>query len=423
MEKDKIVYIIQSPPFWVKTPPLGLAYLKSYFRNTKTDVKVLDLNLALFQLFSFSKTQWLNLNEEFEQNLFFYTEKIFPYLLDNVYKLLTNADIVGFSIFKRNITFSFALAKKIKEKFPEKQIVFGGPQTLYLSKTAELNPDYTWIIGEGEKPLGDLINNRLKHVYFFEEIDYLDNLPFLDFHPLNIKAYSSYLPIFSSRGCPFQCGFCAEKLLYKKFRCHCPQYIIDQIKYLINRYEINNFIFCDSMFNHDNNWLEKFCLLVIQNKLNIKWEAQIRITSRFPADLPALMKKSGCYNLFIGLESGSDKMLELMNKGFNSCTALNFLNGFKSNGLHFEISLILGYPGETEEDFRDTIDFIVQNKGIITKIAQINPFIDYLGNFPDLLFPQRETEQRIKTLVSVLKSEKIKYTRSFINNLVYRNDN
>jgi radical SAM superfamily enzyme YgiQ (UPF0313 family) len=130
------------------------------------------------------------------------------------------------------------------------------------------------------------------------------------------------------------------------------------------------------------------------------------------------MKKSGCYNLFVGLESGSNNMLRAMNKGFNLETALDFFKSLNKAKLQFEISLIFGYPGETEGNFRDSLDFIRQNKKLIPKIAQANPFVDYLGDHENK-YPLNTVKSRIRKFLRILELEKIRYTKSFINNLIY----
>ena len=247
----------------------------------------------------------------------------------------------------------------------------------------------------------------------------LDTLPFCDFSPLNIELYSRSLPLFSSRGCLYKCKFCTERFLYKKFRHHSPGYMVEQIYYLQKKYHTNNFIFCDSLINYKQAWLKEFCSLVIKNKLNIKWEAQMRIEHNFPLDLAKLLKKSGCYNLFIGLESGSDKMLGLMNKGFTSACASNFFKILRKANLHFETSLIFGYPGEEKKEFKETLNFIIENKKNIPKIAQVNAFVDYLGNFPDKMFSGHQAKERTQLFLKLLEKEKIRYTKSFINNLIY----
>ena len=414
------VHIIQVPPFWLKTPPLSLIYLKNYLKSKKVSVSIHDLNFTLYKHLNFSLNKWLTLDEEFENKLFTIVQEKAPTILENLYSQIQDSQFIGFSLVKRNTTFTFKLAGHIKKKFPDKKIIFGGPHTLFLKKKNKLNFCDYWVVGEGEIPLYNILANTAPHISCFEEISDLDTLPFLDFEPLNPRNYSNSLPLLSSRGCPYSCKFCSEKLLSKKFRHHSPRYIVEQIKHLISKYEIRNFVFCDSLINYKNQWLEDFCKLVIKNKLGIKWEAQARIKPDFSASLASLMKKSGCFNLFIGLEHGSDRILTLMNKGFTSNEAAIFFKKLKSADLHFEISLILGYPQENQKDYLETLSFIKNNKSIIPKIAQVNPFIDYLKEFNEN-FPTPEGLNRVSSFIKFLQNEKIKYTKSFINNLTYEN--
>ena len=388
------VYIINTPPGWLKTPPLALAYLKTYLDSKKIDAKVMDLNMALFQLYNFPKGQWLSLNDLFEKDLFKNSEQLFPEFFNNIYKRIENTDVVGFSLFKRNAQFTFSLAKRIREKFPDKRIAFGGPHTLFLDKRGVLDKEYTWVIGEGEIPFEKIASGDSKRIFRFEEVTDLDTLPFIDFQGLNLKSYQPVLPIFSSRGCRFKCAFCSERVLYHKFRQHSPKYMIEQIKMLKLKYSTDTFVFCDSMINNDAQWLEEFCRLLIAQELNIKWEAQFRIVAGFEPTLAAMMKASGCFNLFIGLESGSNHTLSLMKKGFSTDTAAEMFDCLKNSSLHFELSFIFGYPKETEKDFQETMLFILKNKHLIPKVAQANPFVDYLGNFPTSIPTEEATSRR-----------------------------
>ena len=132
------------------------------------------------------------------------------------------------------------------------------------------------------------------------------------------------------------------------------------------------------------------------------------------------MKKSGCINLFIGFESGSDTILRLMNKRFSVNTAARFFESLNQAGLQFEISLIAHYPGETEVEFKETLNFLVENSKNIKKIAQISLFRDYPGTH--VLVPNNYQEKegllKIDRLVKVLKDNGIAYTASYINNLI-----
>ena len=415
-----IVYLIICPPFWLKTPPIGLEYIKRYVekKNKDVEVKILDLNILFYKLFRPDKKRWLKLDKAWEENLFSLTEEKFPHVLENILKKIKEAELVGFSLFLRNYDFTFRFIQRIKEKYPEKKIVIGGPQVFFMKlHKEELSEDFFWIVGEGEEAFNYILNNDCQKIIEYKEVENLDEIPFLEFDNFKMQSYS-ILPLYSSRGCPHNCSFCTERLLIKKIRQHSPLYLVEQIRLLKEKYKIDTFSFQDSLININIEWLENFCKLILKNNLKIKWEAQIRVDKRIKKDLASLIKKAGCFNIFIGLESASNKVLEKINKGFRKEDALRFFNILKEAELHFEVSLILGFEGEDEKDFKETVDFIVKNKKIIPKIAQINPYIDYFRK-PLCISPIGK--KRVEYLVNILKKEKIPFTKSFINNLFYEN--
>ncbi len=416
---NKTVHLIQAPPTWIKTPSLSLAFLRAYLKKEKINLKTIDLNQLTFKTLTPDPKKWLSLDKTWENNLFAIVEKKYPFLLENIYKKVEASNFIGFTLFKRNLNFSFSLAENIKKIYPKKQIIFGGPHTLFLAKTQKTNQSDYWVIGEGEIPLTEIVKGGNKKKYYFSQVKDLDSLPFYDFTWLEKPNSLSCLPLFSSRGCQFHCNFCTECLLYKNFRFHSPKYLIDLISYLKAKHKINHFVFCDSFLNYSHNWLKTFSSLIIKKQINIKWEAQFRIDKNLDLALAKLLKKSGCYNLFVGLESGSSKILKLMNKQFAIQDALSFFKILNQARLHFEVSLILGYPGETKKNFAETVNFIQKNKKIIPKIAQINTFVDYLGSFKQRLISHKEKQERLDSLVKTIKNEKIPYTKSFIQNLIY----
>ncbi|MBU2102673.1 MAG: radical SAM protein, partial [Candidatus Omnitrophica bacterium] len=242
---------------------------------------------------------------------------------------------------------------------------------------------------------------------------------FVDFDVFDRGHDARALPIVSSRGCIWSCNFCSEKNLYKKFRHHSPAYVTGHIKHLVKKHNVHTFIFCDSLINYSNGWLSEFCELLLKEELAIQWEAQMRVDGAFPLELGRLMKKSGCYNLFVGLESACDKTLRSMQKGFTVKNALDFFITLADAGLQFEISLILGYPGETHQDFEETIEFIKKNKRSIPKIAQANQFVDYNNECGDVSLPAEDAQKKIQRFCAMLAEEKISYTRRYIGNLMY----
>ncbi|MBI5207464.1 MAG: radical SAM protein [Candidatus Firestonebacteria bacterium] len=136
------------------------------------------------------------------------------------------------------------------------------------------------------------------------------------------------------------------------------------------------------------------------------------------------IKKSGCYNLFIGLESGCNNTLKHMNKGFTKEEAQIFFQKLNDTGLFFGISLITGYPGETDEDFKESLDFVINNKNLIPKIEQINPFTYYDGTNTlksnDYKINSVSLE-KMNIFINEIKKNNFKYTNAFLGNLIEKN--
>lgn len=419
-QEEKNICIIYPPPSWIGWPPLSLIYLYTYLSSKNLSTKIIDLNILFYKLSSLPSKKWLKLDRIWENNLFIDLKQKYPKIFRNLINTLRQYPYIGISISKRNWPFSLQLARYIKKNIPLTKIVFGGPYTIFLQQDNKLYPEYIWVIGEGELALENIVKGDNHTYHFFREIKDLDSLPFPNFSPLSFRQYSARIPLISSRGCPYQCAFCTEKELYRNFRYHSPKYMVEAMAYLSKKHRMNTFVFCDSLINYNLKWLNEFCHLLVNKKIKVKWEAQIRVVKNFPQELAKLMKISGCYNLFVGLESGSDRILYAMKKGFTTDTAREFLKTLKSANLQFEISLIVGYPYEDEDDFKKTISFIVKNKDIITKIAQINPFVDYKKSFPQETYPTDLGIKRVEKLVKILEQEKIRYTKAFINNLIYK---
>lgn len=362
----KDVLLVLCPPVWHKLPPLGLAYIMEYLKSNGYSVDVVDLNV-----------------EEVD-----------------VLDVASNYDWIGFSVFKSNEPNTLDLVKRIRQRSSHIKIILGGPQCFSWQFTGfpyEVRYVDSVVIGDPLPPL--------------------DERPFPTFSGFKLPRYERKraLPIIASRGCIGRCRFCSERLLTDGFQVRNPEGIVAEIRY---HKKVNNtkwFTFHDSLINGNLRHLEELCDLLIGEE--IYWDAQAIIRQDMPEGLLVKMKKSGCFNLFIGLESGSDKILKLMRKGFTTVDASNFFRKCKSVGLHFEISLIVGYPGETEEDFHETLDFILRNKEYIPKIAQVNPYIKYPGT--DLEQPPLEIGlRRVQEVIRLVEGLGIKYTPEFINNLL-----
>jgi radical SAM superfamily enzyme YgiQ (UPF0313 family) len=138
-----------------------------------------------------------------------------------------------------------------------------------------------------------------------------------------------------------------------------------------------------------------------------------------PERLFEKMKAAGCYNLFIGLESGSDRVLALMKKGFTLKEAILTLRKLKAAGLHCEVSLITDFPGESDEDFAQTMSFLAAHRDLIPKIGQMN-CVQYLPGTP--IAGQQSAARlssRSQRLVEFLREQQFIITPEFMENLHY----
>lgn len=430
------VSIFILPPHWVKLPNLSGVYLKSYLRSKGIkDVTVYDFNIECFGKLKIPARRYLALNKDFEEGFFQRIREDVPGVFKRILTISARSDIIGFSLFSRNRVFSFKLYEQLRERFPRKAFVFGGPEAMKMYVAQEPLPEpegdtVFWVAGEGEKPLYDVCSGKeQERKFLYQEIDDLDTLPFLDFDDYDFSLYrKKMIPLISSRGCPYQCNFCSESFLYKKFRHHSPGYMVEHIQHLLAKYHISTFSFQDSLFNYNLSWLEEFCSLLIKKNCTIQWEAQMRVRKDFSPALAQLVKRSGCFGIFVGLESGSDKVLQAMNKGFTTEDALRFFKVLNAAHLYFEMSMILGYPDETEGDYDQTVDFVLKNRKHIPKVAQVNPFVLYTPSriaekcTADVYHANGIGNKRVKAFCRVLKRNKIRHTEAFVNNLLYTDD-
>jgi radical SAM superfamily enzyme YgiQ (UPF0313 family) len=417
---------ILCPPVWEKLPSLGPAYLLSYLRGYNINTFFVDLNNIAFNFASLEMKRSWTINRTFTGNfLFEYCFKdhfeIFEKVIETIDKNKIN--FVGFSVFNTNRFFAIEMARFLKKNFKKVKIIFGGPEVLTIKFEGYRYPDFVdyFVMGEGEIALKKIITeDPLENIFEFEEQKDINFFP--DFSDVDLNDYprKNALPVIFGRGCVNKCNFCSERLLYKYYRHKDENFFIDELLYYKEKFGIEWITFYDSMLNANIKSFEKVLDLMIERRLNLKWDAQIAIRNDMCDEIFFKMKEAGCINLFIGLESGSDNILSKMNKNFTTEIAKSFFKKLKGANLHFEISLIIGYPDETEKDFRKTLSFIEENMELIPKIAQVSIFRNYPGITARRTteYEEKESMKKLEFFVNFLENKKIPFTRSYINNLI-----
>ncbi|MGA1871448.1 MAG: B12-binding domain-containing radical SAM protein [bacterium] len=428
------IALAMCPVFWPAMPPLSLAYLKGFLKKKKIEAECLDLNHFFFTHVSPAfKDEWRkSCSREFEKNILDLLRMHCPAMVHSMIERLLHYDIIGFSCYKSNCVATQQIARILKKNKPDMRILLGGPEitACYFKWKENITEKFGdcadfIVVGEGEAPLFDYViekNNPSPSIALFQELDDADELGSPDFNDFELASYpkKGAISLMLSRGCIRRCQFCAERLLYKKFRLYSVETIIQQITSLTQK-GISTFIFHDSLINGDLFWLDRLCDAFIENCGSIKWEAQMAIRKDMSEALLRKMKRSGCYHLFVGLESGSRRTLKQMNKGYTPVDALHFFKKLNDAGLSFGISMLIGFPGETQEDFMKSLQFVIDNKAIIPKIEQVNPFVYYEGiPFKETSDYKDEPEslRRAQLFIERIKQEGIKHTNAFLLNLV-----
>lgn len=275
-----------------------------------------------------------------------------------------------------SVTPQWPIVKKIiediKKETPEAKIIVGGAHPSALPhRCLEEGADYA-VIGEGERSIEKILNGEKNQIVKSERIEDLDTLPF----PARelVEGYKKNVVI-CSRGCPFACKFCCTKKMWGGVKIRSVRNVISEIDDIIKKSKTDFFMIQDETFGFNKKWADEFCEEISKRK--IKWGVQTRARICTPEFLEKV-KKSGCVDISLGIESGSRKMLKLYSKDTPELN-LEAISNIAGAGLKCRGFFIAGLPGETEETIAETEEFIIKAKraGLAMSIAAA--FIPYPG--------------------------------------------
>jgi radical SAM superfamily enzyme YgiQ (UPF0313 family) len=312
--------------------------------------------------------------------------------------LATPTEVIGFSVNMISIYLANRIAKMIKLKDPYRLIIFGGPGAFYSHPRDQIKPAFAdvYVIGEGEATLAEVIAAHkrgedipaIPGVLLAEElgrrqpllpenIQNLDEIPFPTFRGFELKEYSqgdAYkpLPVLLSRGCIRRCAYCIDYMMWPKFRCRSAGHVMEEIRYHAEHNAAKAFEVIDLTCNGNLRQLSELCDLIIDSGLDFTWVSYAIVRKDMRFELLAKMKKARCDTLIYGVESGSDRVLRLMNKGYTAQEASEVVRNTYNAGIRTNVNIIVGFPGETEEDFQQTVKFIEENKDYINEVTNIS---------------------------------------------------
>jgi anaerobic magnesium-protoporphyrin IX monomethyl ester cyclase len=354
-----------------KNPPLGLLYVASTIEQTgRHQLKVLDLNIPDFDLTFFKN-----------------------------YVQQEKFDILGITLTTFTLLDALEVIAVFREFNPGGLVIAGGPHVaIFPKETMALGVVDVAVKREGEPVINDILERlgdpaalagvpgicyRMNgDIYDSGEAPYIDALDALPPPNRALLPYRSYFSllggdaysttIFTSRGCPFHCAFCDRPALGKKFRCHGPDYVINEIRQCLNL-GIREFLFYDDTFTVNRARVLDICRQIVKLGLDIRWDIRARVDTVDEEILKAL-KKAGCVAVHYGVESGSERILKRLNKGISLARVREVFELTRKVGLETLAYFMLGNPGETRVDIDRSLALAMEIQPDMLHLSIFTPF-------------------------------------------------
>ena len=357
---SRILFVFPETRYPSGQPPLGVASLAAQARLSGSESFLCDM--------SFSKDPFGDLTR----------------MLDEV-----RPDMVAISVVTPQLSAAAEAASIVRAKSPDSLLLVGGPHATVMPEDT-LARTAADMVYSGE---GDLAFRRILETGSWEDLpgacwiedgefhrnpgmllaDDLDDLPLPDRTIFDMEDYFAHwysmdrvdprlrgTSLMATRGCPFRCTFCQptlSEIFGKKIRKRSPGSIVDEIEWLIAEYGIDAFMFEDSTFILDHEWVREICELMISRKLNLKWCCNVR-ADLLTDELLSHMCAAGLSKINMGVESASQRVLdEIYDKGITVEGVQRALRMARKHGVYVQGYFMMGAPGETLEEIRKTIAF------------------------------------------------------------------
>lgn len=347
-------------------PPLATMYAASVLREAQFDVAFHDMMFA-------SSAQELSrsIDKHHPQYVVIYDDG-FNYLTK---MCLTNMRDAAFEM--------IGIAKKNNCKV----IVSGSDATDHSIDYLKRGADFI-ITGEGEQTLLQLIkaltdktdlvsidglrfleNDAVIETNKRENQKDLDRIPFPAWDLIDIDEYKARwkkstgyfsLNMTTTRGCPFKCNWCAKPIYGNRYNTRSPENVVEELKFLKKAYGFDHIWFCDDIFGLKPGWVNRFADLIEKEKLSFKFKIQSRVDLLLEENNIEALARAGCDEVWVGAESGSQKILDAMDKGTKVEQIYEATELMRSKGIKPCFFLQFGYLGETKEDIDKTLNMVFE---------------------------------------------------------------
>jgi anaerobic magnesium-protoporphyrin IX monomethyl ester cyclase len=383
-------------------PPLGILYVAAYLRDRGVPVEVFDTTFAS--------------RAALEQRLL----EVRPDVIGLYTNLMTKLNVLGIIRFIR-----------AQPSLAATRIVLGGPEvTHHVDRFIEHGADVI-VIGEGEETMHALVRAWAEGAPLagVDGIAYrddqgavartaprtllknLDDLPIPRRDAIDLRPYldawrshhgTNAISVSTMRGCPYTCRWCSRAVYGESYRRRSPRLVAEEIGMLVERYQPDSLWFVDDVFTINHRWLEELTKELESRNLHVPYECITR-ADRLNEKVVGLLKRSGCFRVWIGAESGSQRVLDAMDRRVTVEQVREMIQLSKKHGIEAGTFIMIGYPGETEDDIQATIEHLKRadpDQFTITVAYPIKgtPFYEQVQKDIVELRPWRETTDRDLTL-------------------------
>jgi anaerobic magnesium-protoporphyrin IX monomethyl ester cyclase len=332
-------------------PPLGILYIAAFLEQHGFPTRIFDTTFS-------SKHELQNhLVSERPDVLGLYTN------------LMTKVNVID-------------IIKFVKEHLPKTQVILGGPDVRYNAEKYLQQGASFLVLGEGEQTMLEVVehikagnntdqvsglafleNGKLKMTAEREKLKDLDELPAPAREKIDLGKYlaawksrhgKSTISVSTMRGCPYTCKWCSRGVYGLSYRRRSPEKVVEELAAIQQAYTVDSIWFVDDVFTISHKWLENFATALKASSLKISYECITR-ADRMNERVIALLKETGCFRVWIGAESGSQKVIDLMDRRVDVKQVREMIRLTRSSGIEAGTFIMLGYPGETEKDIKETI--------------------------------------------------------------------
>lgn len=355
-------------------PPLGTLYAAAYLRKKGFSVDLFDTNLldSTDSLQPFLEEKKAPFFVIYDDGFNYLTKMCLTNMREAAFKMIQVAKSLGYTVIC-----SSSDATDHYKKYLEKgaDVVIQGEAELTLHETIlalQNKTDLASVDGIVYKDKQKILKNKGRIV-----LNNLDALEQPAWDLVDINAYKKVwklskqqftLNLATTRGCPYKCNWCAKPIYGNRYNSHSPEFIIEQIKYIAKNFDVNRFWMCDDIFGLKPNWVQDFNKLLKKEKLNISYYIQSRADLLLKEDTIGALAESGLEEVWIGAESGSQKILDAMDKGTTVAQIYNATRLLQKKNVKIAFFIQFGYLTENKEDIQKTIamikDLVPDNIGI-----------------------------------------------------------